>query len=295
MDEVLEIAARLAGAFYAVGGLIAIRAMAMSEMLDRALNMITLKREPAKTVVRRWLLGAGAVLTGASGVAAALLSFWAMPLFAANLGAQAGWLAWARTAFPPEDEEDAAGRRRTTNAALGYAVLTLLVLYLWRQGRLSGALDPWTAVPTGLATLGYGAYLLRGLRWPSKGGWSGGGGDNAEADYPVDTVRHPSRIRFTVHPWRYPILDADDDYPYNHFELLDVEVAGEIEEWHDAYVALFMAAGEGAKTVFPSEAEEAAHRAKGAEFVDYLRGTYGRDNVEGPIYVPLAEVRADSE
>lgn len=295
MDEVLEIAARLAGVFYALGGLVAIRAMAVSEMLDRALNMITLKQEPAKAVVRRWLLGTGAVLTGASGVAAALLSSWAVPLFAANLGAQAGWLAWARTAFPPEDEEDAVGRRRTTNAALGCAVLTLLVLYLWREGRLAGPLDPWTAVPTAAATLGYGAYLLRSLFWRSKGGWDGGDDDDyVEADGEADTVKHPSRIRFTVHPWRYPILDADDDYPYNHFDLLDIEVADEIEEWHDAYVALFIAAGEGAETVFPSEEEEAAHRAKGAEFVEYLRGTYGRDNVEGPIYVPVADVRAES-
>ena len=295
MDEALEFAARLVGVFYALGGLVAIRAMAVSELLDRALNMITLKREPAKVVARRWLLGGGAVMTGASGVAAALLSFWAVPLFAANLVVQAGWLAWARTAFPPEDEEEATGRRRTTNAALGYAALTLLVLYLWRQGRLSGALDPWTAVPTALALLGYGAYLLRSLFWRSKGGWGGGDDDDyGEADGEADTVKHPSRIRFTVHPWRYPILDAEDDYPYNHFELLDIEVADEIEAWHDAYVALFIAAGEDAETVFRSEEEEAAHRAKGAEFVQYLRDTYGRDNVEGPIYVPPAQVRGES-
>lgn len=289
MDEVLEIAARLAGVFYALGGLVAIRTMAVSELLDRALNMITLKREPAKAVVRRWLLGIGAALTGASGVAAALMSVWAVPLFAANLGAQAGWLAWARTAFPPEDEEDALGRRRTTNAALGYAAITLLILYLWHEGRLAGVLDPWTAVPVAAATLGYGAYMLRSLFWRPGGGWSGGEADEAagSSDQPV---RHPARIRFTVHPWRYPILDAEDDYPYNHFELLDIEVADEIEAWHDAYVTLFLAAGEEATTAFPSPEEEAAHRAKGAEFVEYLRGTYGRDNVEGPFYVPLSEV-----
>ena len=294
MEEIPEIAARLAGALYAVGGLIAIRAMAVSEMLDRALNMITLKREPARVVARRWLLGAGAVLTGASGVAAALLSSWAVPLFVVNLALQAGWLMWARTAFPPEDAEEAADRRRTTNAALGCAALTLLVVYLWRDGRLAAPLDPWTALPTAAALLGYGAYLVHGLRWRSKSGWDGGGDDDAAEALSDPPARHPSRIRFTVHPWRYPILDAGDDYPHNHFDLLDIVVADEIEEWHGAYVALFAAAGEGARTVFASEEEEEAHRAKGAEFVEYLRGIYGRDNVEGPFYVPLADVRAES-
>lgn len=295
--EILEIAARLAGAFYAFGGLIAIRSMAMSELLDRAIAMIKLQKEPRKVLVRRLLLGVGGALTGASGFAAALLSWWAVPLFIANMAAQAGWLVWARSAFPPEDEDDAKGRRSTTNAALGYAAVTVAVLYLWRDGRLAPPDHLWTAVPVAIATLGYFAYLYRSLYWSPKGGGAFGGDDDddeAEEYREPDPVRHPSRIRFVVHPWRYPIVDADDDRLLNHFELLDPIDAGDIEAWHDRYVDFFIKAGEDAATAFPTPEEEAAHRAEGEKFVDLLKLIYGRENVEGPIYVPVEDVRLES-
>lgn len=295
--DFLEIAARLAGAFYALGGLVAIRSLAVSEMLDRAIAMIKLRREEPKVLVRRLLLGVGGALTGASGFAAALLSWWAVPLFLANVAAQAGWLVWARSAFPPEDEDDRKGRRSTTNAALGYAAVAVAVLYLWRDGRLAPFDHPWTAVPVAAAALGYFAYLVRSLYWAPKGGgiFGGGDGDDWEEQRESDRVRHPARISFIVHPWRYPIVDADDDRLLNHFELLpDIEVAEEIEAWHDRYVGWFVEAVDDAATAFPTPEHEAAHRAEGERFVEYLRATYGRENVEGPVYVPIGDVRLES-
>ena len=294
--EVLEIAARFVGAFYAFGGLIAIRSMAISELIDRAIGMINLQKEPRKAAVRRWLLGMGAVLTGASGFAAALLSWWAVPLFIANAVLQVGWLVWARFAFPPEDADEAKGRRSSTNAAVGYAAVMVAVLYLWRDGRLAPFDELWTALPVALATAGYFAYLIRSLYWKPKGGGLFGGAedDDFEEFSKRDEVQHPARINFVVHPWRYPIVDADDDRLLNHFDLLDVEDADEIEAWHDRYVDLFIKAGEDATAVFPTPEDAAAHRAEGQKFVDLLKMIYGRENVEGPFYIPVEDVRLES-
>lgn len=159
----VEYAIRAIGLFYALGAVFLIRQMAMAEVLDRALSAIELKGEATKQIVRRWLLGAGAALTGASGVAALLLSSWALPLFALNLVLQAGWLIWAASAFPPQDEEDALGRRRTLNAAFFYATVTVTVFAFGFEGRLR----PWNewqgAVPVAAATLAYFVYLARSL------------------------------------------------------------------------------------------------------------------------------------
>lgn len=160
----VEYLVRAVGLFYALGAIFLIRQMTMSEMLDRAISAINLEREPARHMLRRWLLGAGAALTGASGVAALLASIWALPLFVINLLLQGGWLLWAAKAFPPEDAEEALGRRRTFNAFFLYATVTATVFALaWE-----GALRPWdelgTAVPAAAATLGYFVYLLRSMR-----------------------------------------------------------------------------------------------------------------------------------
>lgn len=161
----MEYVVRAVGLFYAAGAIFLIRQMALSEALDMALSAVKLEREPAKHLARRWLLGTGAALTGASGVAALLASVWALPLFVLNLLLQGGWLLWAAKAFPPEDAEDALGRRRTFNAFFFYATVTATVFALaWE-----GALRPWdefgTAVPVAAATLGYFVYLLRSMRF----------------------------------------------------------------------------------------------------------------------------------
>ncbi len=159
----IEYAVRAVGLFYALGAVFLIRQMAMSDVLDRALLALEAKPRQDKHAVKRWLLGAGAALTGGSGVAALLMSSWALPLFGVNLVLQAGWLVWASRAFPPEDAEDAVGRRRTFNAAFFYATVTATVFALGWEG----ALRPWdelrSAGPVAVATLGYGVYLLRSL------------------------------------------------------------------------------------------------------------------------------------
>lgn len=177
----IEYAVRAVGLFYAVGSIFLIRQMGVAQVLDHALAALEGKRWESKLVLRHWLLGAVAALTGASGVAALLLSSWAVPLFAANLALQVGWLAWASSAFPPEDAEDALGRRRTFNAAFFFATMTMTVLALFWEGRLR----PWdelaTAAPVAAATLGYAVYTarhLRGLGGAADDRAGGGDGDS---------------------------------------------------------------------------------------------------------------------
>jgi hypothetical protein len=164
----VEYLVRAVGLFYALGAIFLIRQMAVSDLMDRVIAAIDLTHEDRRHTVRRWLLGAGAALTGASGVAALLLSSWALPLFAANLILQVSWLVWAARAFPPEDAEDALGRRRTLNAAFFYATVTVTVFAL----ALEGGLRPWTewqsAVPVAAAMLAYFVYLVRCLRQPAN-------------------------------------------------------------------------------------------------------------------------------
>ena len=287
----IEIAVRAVGLFYAAGAILLIRQMAMSEVLDRAIAAINLRREETKVIVRRWLLGAGAALTGASGAAALLLSWWAVPLFAANLVLQGAWLAWAVRAFPPEDEEEALGRRRTFNAFFFYATVTVTVFALAYEGRLR----PWgewqTALPVAVAVAAYTIYLARCLGWLAPSGRGGDAADDEDFDPAAygdaeEEIRHPSRIRFEVHPWRYPVVDADDGRLLSHYTYLDYETANEIEAWHSDYAGFVTGAGEGATSVFPSEEVEAEHRAQAEGFVEHLRAIYGRENVEGPVYLP---------
>jgi hypothetical protein len=274
----VEYAIRAVGLFYALGAIFLIRQMAMSEVLDRSLRAMEGRPELAKDIVRRWLLGAGAALTGASGVAALLASSWAMPLFAANLVVQVGWLIWSSTAFPPQDEEDRLGRRRTFNAAFFYATVTATVFALG----LEGLLRPWgewqSAVPVAAGTLAYCVYLARtlgSLLLPMRDERS------SDPDY-----RQPTRVRFEVHPWQYPMVDADDGRRLPHYTYLDITSANRVERWHGRFAGLAGGADADASTIFASEEEEGQHRAEAESLVEMLRGIYGAENVEGPVYLP---------
>jgi hypothetical protein len=150
MDPI-DIAARLVGAFYAFGGVMALRAVAMDALLDRALSALSASSPRRKDAVRRRVLASGAVLTALSGLGLAMMSGWAPRLFLANLTVQAGWLLWARTAFPPTDEAEARGRRSVINAAVGWIVATALVLWLEWNGRLGDPGDPLALTVLGIA------------------------------------------------------------------------------------------------------------------------------------------------
>ena len=116
--DAIDITARLVGAFYVFGGVMTLRAIAMDAVLDKALAAITLGRPDHDGELRRRVLTALSLVTAEAGGALLLLGGLAPWLFLLNLGLQAGWLFWARTRFPPEDEEDARGRRQSARAAV---------------------------------------------------------------------------------------------------------------------------------------------------------------------------------
>ena len=288
--DVIDIVFRLVGVFYAFGGMVAIRTMVLDAALDRALAMITLKPEPARAIARRWLLGAGAVLTGVSGVALAALSQWAVPLFLVGTTLQIVWLFWARHAFPPEDADDARGRRQTTNAALGYAIVLLGVVWLANADRLAPLDQPAPGVAILLALIAFPAYLLHGLHWPKGGGFGGGDPELDDDDWsPDDTpaLRHPSRIRLVPSVYHDPLVDADDGRILDHFDYLPLDLAERIEAWRDAWVAALDP--DTHEPVFANPEAEAASHADAGAIVSELEAIYGEGAVEAPEFLARRE------
>lgn len=111
------------GAFYLLGGLVALRQARVNLMLDRALaavSLVTITREDR--IVGAWMVAA-AVLTLGSGAALLALSRWAVPVFVLCWLSQALYLLWAvRT----KDY----GRMATVQAFALYTLATLLVVWL---------------------------------------------------------------------------------------------------------------------------------------------------------------------
>lgn len=120
------------GLFYVVASAFLVRAMAV----DATVSMLEqgLYGQKPKDRVRHYLLRIGAALTFASGLALILLGKFTIPILIANCIAQGGWLVYARMHFPPEDEDEALGRKRTTNAFFVFLAVTALTIWAFRSG-----------------------------------------------------------------------------------------------------------------------------------------------------------------
>lgn len=130
-----QVAAIAVGAFYVFAGVVVLRAMALDRVMDALLAALNDPSGP-KEKMRSRVLMVGAFLTLASGVVLMLLSPLAAPVFVANAVWQGGYLLWAERALPPEDEDDARGRRQTKNAFFVYLAATAFVVWLGVQGQL---------------------------------------------------------------------------------------------------------------------------------------------------------------
>lgn len=133
-----QVVAVAIGAFYVFAGVVVLRATALDRVMDALLAALN-DPSGAKEKMRSRILIGGALLTLASGVALMLLSPLAVPVFLANLAWQGGYLLWAERALPPEDDDDARGRRQTKNAFVVCLAATAFVFWLAVQGRLR----PW--------------------------------------------------------------------------------------------------------------------------------------------------------
>lgn len=138
MLTVSQFAAIGVGAFYVFAGVVVMRAMALDRVMNKLLAVLNDPAAP-KELLRSRVLAVGAFLTLGGGVALMLLSPLAAPVFVAGALWQAGYLLWAEKALPPEDEDDARGRRQTKNAFVVYLFATAFVGWLAVQGQLR----PW--------------------------------------------------------------------------------------------------------------------------------------------------------
>jgi len=279
--DTLDILPRLLGAFYLFGGWMGLKALAMDDALDRMLGALSAEPATDKETLRRRVLAACVLLTALSGVALMLMSRLALPLFVLNLVAQAGWLLWARTAFPPEDAEDALGRRRSRNAAIIWVAATLFVAWLDRQGRFAPFADPIPAVVVGLAALILGGWAIRQLSWDPG---SLPEDINTLPDFEPPEIRHPSRIRLAPMIGDWSIWDADDGRGLHAYAYLPLDLADRIEDWAAEYEAALDPYDLQSPPRFATAAAERKHRAATAEIIALLEAIYGPDSVEGPSY-----------
>lgn len=274
-----EIVLRAIGAFYIFAVIVGMRAMVMDHLMDQVLAGISLQPVPAKDRYRRWLLVSSVLAIGMGGMALLVLSVWAVPLFLFGAATQAFYLVWARTAFPPEDDSDRAGRRQTTNAGMLYGVATLLVCLAAGFGLLRPWFDPWamTIPVTGLGLLSLiGRHFLWNTRRNGDLSW-----DDAEPE-PREVPPAPRRVRLAPAWGDDPLRDADTDDGIIYDDYLPEELADRIYEWSRAFhggddeeVQEFWAE-------FDDAEDEAAHRAEGGSIVTGLRAIF--DEAEGPVY-----------
>lgn len=159
-----------AGLFYALGGVVLLRQMAMDALLDKALAAITLTRDRDEETATR-LLTIGAWLTFASGLALMAQSRAALVIFGLNILAQAGYLIWAARHRPITNEMERRGRAATRNALIIYCGVFLLVMLMEQQGLWRTWLGTGVAglaAETGVTALVTAAFVFLITHTPRK-------------------------------------------------------------------------------------------------------------------------------
>jgi len=234
------------GFFYVIAGFVVLRAIAVGNLLDRALEAIEQSKPDPKEQTKTFVLTIGAYLTAASGAALVTLSSMATVLFVLNTLVQGGYLAWATKALPPEDEADRKGRQQTINAFVIYAAVTAFVTWLG----YTGGLRPWPRNAEGIlieliapAMAALACYLLvykPGMQKRSSGLDFGGAG----IDMPVTAspgVSHPTvNLRLRPEFGCCPLWDADTGDNVSHYHIaISLDLAERIENWDDRFQAIY--------------------------------------------------------
>lgn len=227
--------ARGLGLFYLAGGVVVLRALAANRIADALLEALG-GGTKTKDRIRFVLLSAGAVLTALSGLALVLLSRWASALMLANVAMQAAWLLYAARYFPPEDEDDAIGRRRTTHAAIGFLAATVIVVCLERSGRVAFAESGWVDAALSVATLAGAGWAGHVWRWGALGG--GVAAVSSEPDAAAPVFDPPRCIRLEPQFGAWPLWDGDTGRNVDPFTLdLPEGLAERVRAFEDAVLA----------------------------------------------------------
>jgi hypothetical protein len=234
------------GFFYVIAGLLVLRAIAVSSLLDRALEAIAQSKPDPKEQTKTFVLTIGAYLTAASGAALVTLSSMAIILFVLNTLVQGGYLVWATKALPPEDESDRKGRQQTTNAFVIYTAVTAFIIWLG----YTGGLRPWPRDAEGVlidliapAMAALACYMLvhhSGMLKRSSGVGFGG----KDIDMPVTAsggFAHPTvNLRLRPEFACCPLWDADTGDNVSHYHIaISLDLAERIENWDDRFQAIY--------------------------------------------------------
>lgn len=280
--DAIDIAARGLGVFYAVGGLMAARAMASDLVMDRMLAALEGRRIRVADRVRSLALSVGSLLTTLAGLALAVMSEASLALFTANAAVQAVWLLFARAAFPPADADEAKGRRASINAFVGWLAATVFVAWLWGAGRLADLMAPGPTLVLAAGTLALAAYgaqifgeAARRLRPPPSDG-------DAEAESEPPPVPPPSRIRLAPEVGCWPLWDAETDRNLAPEALgLPDDLVARIRALEDTFLAV-ATHEDPSVPVFADEAAARAYDAEGRAIADELALMFGRGNALWP-------------
>jgi hypothetical protein len=268
------------GFFYVIAGLLVLRAIAVGNLLEKAIEAIEQSKPDPKEQTKTLVLTIGAYLTAASGAALVTLSSMATILFVLNTLVQGGYLAWATKALPPEDESDRKGRQQTINAFVIYAAVTAFVTWLG----YTGGLRPWPRdaenvlielIAPAMAALA--CYLLvykPGMRKRSSGLDFGG----EDIDMPVTAstgVAHPTvNLRLRPEFACCPLWDADTGDNVSHYHIdISMDLAERIENWDDRFQLIYKE-DDPVSSGFASPEEEQAYISEGREIARELAAAW---------------------
>ncbi len=200
---------RALGVFWFAGGMVTLRALGVSRVIDAAISAIR-GRRTTRDLVRSSLLALGAVLTALAGFLLAALDRFALATLLANAVVQAIWLVYAARHFPPEDADDRAGRAQTRNAFLFWLAGSAAVIAAERAGAVQFAALPMVEVVAGVAALTalvwQGREIVRMHRTPSLGPMDDGEVDAGEERPFVQ----PKGVVLAPEVGCWPMWDADD-------------------------------------------------------------------------------------
>ncbi len=239
-----EIALRFIGAFYTLAGLVTARAALTSNLLDKAISAIAMKKPDRIDTHRTIWLVVLSILMFASGVALMLLLGPAAWLFAAGAIVQALYFValgpyYFDVAEPPEPD----ARRRTINAFVIYCAATAFVIWAAYTGRLVPVTDAagWL-LGAGIAAIAlHVGYIARHMLWAPKrqsafGDFDGGdtSHDANDTDHTGAALADSRRIKVMADYSCYPLWAMDEGkigpFAPNHLGV-SLELENDLWSW----------------------------------------------------------------
>jgi phosphatidylserine synthase len=249
MTDIIEIALRLAGGFYAVVTFLALKTLAMSMFLDESIAALSsvdpeTRAESARRFagqrLRAALLLAAVLVSGLGGVALALMLELSVGLLAAAVLIFVGMLLASPFTFDRFDPPSAGVRRRSWVAVAVLSAVFLLAYVRWRAGRMVGLAqaEPWLVFLFAAATMG---FLARAVQlWRSASGAPrlpdfAAEPDSEEADFAWFDDR---RFVLQLTSGGSGLIDADNGEPVPfHYPLreLTAQDRADLEAWQDDF------------------------------------------------------------